>query len=163
MPLTKLLYKLTTSGCRKLLVLHLPRSCLGFIITDFLECELPNISLLSNPFLTLTQVTQMEIVWKCSAPENLMYQPTPLRFTKPLVFHIVGSCLGFTIDKGMVYFFLNIVVLDEIIPIVSRETQTNIKCKDYSAGMLTYQITTTGFRKLLVFDQLYSCLGYTLV
>ena len=47
-------------------------------------------------------VTQTTIVCKSYANKKLMYQLTTPRFTKLYTFHILGSCLLYTISKGMV-------------------------------------------------------------
>lgn len=48
------------------------------------------IVLLVNTFPTVPWETQMEIIWKCYAPNKMTYQFTKLRFTKLLAFHIQG-------------------------------------------------------------------------
>jgi hypothetical protein len=58
----------------------------------------------------------MDIIHKCYVVEKLTYQPMILGFTKMLVFHILGSCLGYTIIEGMVLSILTIVNLNKTFP-----------------------------------------------
>jgi hypothetical protein len=64
-------------------------------------------------FPMVSRVTQKEIVCKSYAHGKLTYQFTTSRFTKFLVFHILGWCLQETIDKFMGYIILTILLLGE--------------------------------------------------
>lgn len=70
--------------------------------------------------------TQMQTIYKSDICTNLMYQLTTSTFTKLLVFIILGSCLGYTISKGMVSPLFTIVLLDETFPNFLRATQMGI-------------------------------------
>lgn len=58
--------------------------------------------LLDETFAIVPQVTQMEIIGIIYTPLRLTYQLTTSEFTKLLEFHILRSCLGYTIHEGMV-------------------------------------------------------------
>ena len=68
---------------------------------DLLRPSLFPIALLRNTFLTISWATQIEIVWKSHTPKKLTYQFIALGFTKLLVFHLLGSCLGFLSFYGL--------------------------------------------------------------
>lgn len=79
---------------------------------------------------------------------------------------ICGSSSRFiimvNIYKGMGYPLISMVPLIKTFPTVSRATQKEIRCKSYALGMLTYQLTTSEFTKLLVFHIIVQFLGYTI-
>lgn len=97
-----------------------------------------------------------------------MYQLTTLGCRKWSSFHLMRSCLGYTIylcyniSKYLVYSIFNIILLNNTFPTVSQETQMEIVCKSYNPRKLMYQITTLRFKKLLVFHLQWSFLGYTI-
>ena len=63
---------------------------------------------------------------KSYTPRNLTYQLTTLRFTTILVFHLLGSCLGYNIDKAMWQSLLTNVLHNKKFPIVSQVTLMKI-------------------------------------
>ena len=95
-------------------------------------------------------------------PQEFAYQLTTSQFTKLLVFHLIGSCKGYIQSKGIVQELFTIVFLEGSIPTVYEGTQTEVIWKSYTPGKLTYKIPTTGLTKLLEFNLLGSCLGYTI-
>lgn len=62
---------------------------------------------------------KMEIVCKTYTPRKLTYQLTIAAFTKLLAFHLLDSCIGYTISKYMAYDLLTILLLSESFPTIS--------------------------------------------
>jgi hypothetical protein len=73
----------------------------GIVVTYIVA--LFTITLLGDTFPMVSQATQTKIVCKSYIPWKLMYQPTTLGFTKLLVFHLLGSCLGFLYLYALCY------------------------------------------------------------
>lgn len=73
----------------------------------------------------VSRVTQTKI-GKHYAPKKLMYQPTSLGFIKLLLFHLLGSCLGYTVAKGIVYSLFPSGLHGETFPMISQVTQMDI-------------------------------------
>ena len=76
------------------------------------------IFLLDETFPMVSQVTQIEIVCKTYTIKNAMYQLTTLGLKEILEFHLVDSCLGYTIDESMLYVLSTIVLLGVTFPMV---------------------------------------------
>lgn len=83
-------------------------------------------------------------------------------FTILLVLHILGSCLGYTIGKGMVSSLFTIVLLYDSSPMVSSVTQMKIVYRSYDLTILTLKLTTLGFKQLFPFNLIGSCFRYTI-
>ena len=62
----------------------------------------------------------------------------------------------------MVLYLFSIIILSDSFPTLSQETLIDIVCKSYASEKLAYQLPTSGFTKLLAFNILDSCLGYTI-
>ena len=154
--------QLTTLGLTKLLAFHIKGIFLWYTIYEGMVQDPLTILFLKNPFPMICRVTQMQIIYKSYTLENLKCQITTLRFTKLFAFHLIESCEGYTIFEIMVYSILIFFLLCDTIPTISQLTQTKIICKSYAPEKLTYQLTTSGFPKLLAFHHLRSCLGYTI-
>lgn len=75
--------------------------------------------------------------------------------------HIPRSCLGYSIFERIVNPIFIIFILGETFLTVNLLTQTKIAFKHFSLGKLTYQLTTSRFKKMLVFHLQGSCLGNT--
>jgi hypothetical protein len=60
-------------------------------------------------------------------------------------------------DHFQYFFFVN-----ETFPTISQLPKMKIVCKCYTLGKFKYQLATLGFIKLLSFNILVSCLGYTI-
>ena len=120
------------------------------------------IFILTQTFPMVSWETQIEIVCKIYILGKLTYQLTTLGFTKLFVFYLIGSCLWYIIAKFMVKVLYNIILISYAFPTLFWVTETNILCKSYTLGKLTYQVTTLGLRKLHVFHIIRSCLGYNI-
>ena len=68
--------------------------------------------------------------------------------------------LVYTLAKGMEYSLFIIFLLHDSFTTISQMTKMKILCKSYTRGKLKYKLTTSGFKKLLVFDLLEYILGY---
>lgn len=110
----------------------------------------------------ISSVTQMEIIWKIYTLGMLTYPLTNLGFKKLLEFSNLGSYLWYIIYEGMLYSLLTILITSNMFLMVSWATQTKIICKHYALGKLKYQLTTCRLTKLLAFDLIGFCLGYTI-
>lgn len=82
----------------------------------------------------------MKIICKSYTLGNLTYQLTNSGFIKMLAFHIIGSCLWYTIPKSMVYAPFIIMTLDETFPIVSEVTQIEIISRSYTRRNFTFHL-----------------------
>ena len=105
----------------------------------------------------------MKDVCKSYIAMKFTYQVTNSRFRKLFAFHILGSCLAYTIVKGTMYPLFNILFIHETFLAFFGDTQTKIICKIYVTKNLTYQHTTSGFVKLLAFNLMGLFLGYRIV
>ena len=73
----------------------------------------------------------MKNVGKRYAVGKLMSQLSTSSFKTMLVFHILGSCLGYLASKGIVYPLFTITLLIDSITIISPLTQIEIVYKIY--------------------------------
>ena len=99
--LGKLTYKLTTFGLTKLLVFYFLESCLGYTISQGKLEDLVIIFLMSDAFLAVPLATQTMIITKRYIPRKLTYKVTTSRFIKLLECKLLGSCLDYTLAKGI--------------------------------------------------------------
>ena len=81
----------------------------------------------------VSTVTKIEIVWKSYIPEKLLKQLTTLKFTKILVFHIIGSCLRSTIDEDMVYNLFSVMLLGDtfLMSLKQPKRRSSTSCLGY--------------------------------
>ena len=150
----KLAHQLANMRFTKLLKFTIKGWCLEYIVYLGMAYDLFTIGILGETFSIVLWVTQTKIVCKRYTLQKLTYQLRTLGFIKILSFHILGSCLGYTISNDMVYGLLNIDLLWDTFSIVSRETQMEIIIKIYVPKRLKYQVTTLGFTKLSTFHLL---------